>query len=92
MNAPAVFNLCEAAVWAAAAAVLFRRSAREPEPMRKLGRRTAAVLAVFSLTDLIEIRTGAWWDPWWLFALKLTCVLSLAAAGMAYRRLRNRHD
>lgn len=92
MDVPAIFNLVEAAVWAAAAAVLFARSAREPEPMRRLGRKTAAVLAVFSLTDLIEIRTGAWWDPWWLFALKLACVLSLAAAGVAYRRLRKPHD
>lgn len=88
MDAPGIFNLCEAAVWGTAAAVLFGRSAREPEPMRKLGRKTAAILAVFSLTDLIEIRTGAWWDPWRLLALKAACVLALAGAGTQYRKLR----
>lgn len=88
MDIPSIFNLCEAAVWGSAAAVMLSRSRWELEPLRSLGRNTAGVLAVFSLTDLIEIRTGAWWDPWWLFALKAACVAALLWAGIAYRRLR----
>lgn len=88
MNVSGIFNLCEAAVWGTAAAVMFVRSAKEVAPMRRLGRNTAGVLAVFSSTDLMEIRTGAWWDPWWLFALKAACVTALLWAGIEYRRLR----
>lgn len=88
MGVPGIFNLCEAAVWGTAAAVMFARSAKEVAPIRRLGRKTAGVLAVFSLTDLMEIRTGAWWDPWWLFALKASCVAALLWAGIRYRGMR----
>lgn len=88
MDVSGIFNLCEMAVWGTAAAVMLVRSAKESEPIRRLGQNTAGVLAVFSLTDLMEIRTGAWWDPWWLFALKAACVAALLWAGFEYRRLR----
>jgi hypothetical protein len=88
MDVSGIFNLYEASVWGAAAAVMFVRSGREAAPIRRLGRKTAGVLVVFSATDLMEIRTGAWWDPWWLLALKAACVAALLWAGVEYWRLK----
>ncbi|TBR18082.1 hypothetical protein EPO15_15615 [bacterium] len=89
MDVSGLYNLCEVLLWGTAAAVMFVRSSREEGPMRRLGKKTSAVLAVFSLTDVIEIKTGAWWDPWWLLTLKSACVVALVGAGIRYRKLRS---
>jgi hypothetical protein len=34
----------------------------------------AGAFLAFALSDVIETRTGAWWRPWWLLALKGSCV------------------
>ena len=34
-------------------------------------------LVLFGLSDVIEVQTGAWWRPWWLFAWKAACVIVL---------------
>lgn len=35
------------------------------------------VFVAFGLSDVVEMGTGAWWRPWWLFAWKAACVLAL---------------
>ena len=43
----------------------------------------------FSLSDVIEASTGAWWRPWWLLVLKGLCLavfLSLLLRYFAERR------
>lgn len=48
---------------------------------------------LFGVSDLIETRTGAWWRPWWLLALKGACLavfLVLLARHVAARRRRRR--
>jgi hypothetical protein len=44
-------------------------------------RRDQLILAVsllfFGVSDLIEVHTGAWWRPWWLFMLKALCLLGI---------------
>ena len=47
-------------------------------------RRTPAFVAsiafvLFALSDAVEIMTGAWWEPWWLFVWKAVCVVTLLA-------------
>jgi hypothetical protein len=32
---------------------------------------------LFGLSDIVEVQTGAWWRPWWLFCWKASCVLSM---------------
>jgi hypothetical protein len=55
-------NLTEAALWIAlAVAVLFRAKSWP-------GRALAAALVLFGISDLVETRTGAWYEPWWLLA------------------------
>jgi hypothetical protein len=46
---------------------------------------TASVL--FGISDIVETRTGTWYEPWWLFAWKAACVVCLLGCLAVYRRL-----
>ncbi len=48
----------------------------------------AGVFVLFGLSDVVEIQTGAWWNPWWLFVWKAACVLFFAWQYRLYRRNR----
>lgn len=71
------FNLAEGIFWAAAAGVIFWR-ARKNARVRGIGIGASLTFALFGVSDFIEVETRAWYTPWWLFALKAACVLSLA--------------
>ncbi len=79
-----VYNQFEAGFWflIALVLVLFYR--------RKLPRPWAWLLplsfAVFGVSDVIELDTGAWWRPWWLGAMKVACVLVFLLALRTYRQ------
>ena len=47
---------------------------------------TAVTLAVFGVSDFVEMTTGAWWRPWWLFPWKAACVVVLATEFMLHLR------
>jgi hypothetical protein len=40
----------------------------------------------FGGSDIVEVQSGAWWSPWWLFVWKASCVLSMAILFMVYLR------
>jgi hypothetical protein len=46
----------------------------------------AVVFVVFGGSDLVEVQTGAWWRPWWLFAWKAACVVAMFLLYLDYRR------
>ncbi len=81
------FNLGEGVLWLAIATVILVRTIRSPAP-RRLGYGAAVSFALFGLSDSIEIRTGAWYSPWPLLALKAACVVSLLGHLRAYRKSR----
>lgn len=92
MAVDAIFNLFEAALWFAISAVFFFRgmvrSGANPPVARTMRREMlllAAAFAAFGVSDVIESRTGAWWEPWWLLALKTVCVLVFLRAFWRYR-------
>jgi hypothetical protein len=31
----------------------------------------------FGISDLVEMRTGAWYRPWWLLIWKATCIMAI---------------
>lgn len=66
-----IFNLIESAWWTLLGAWILYRP---PQSFIFLHHRTlAASLFLFGLSDLIELWSGAWWRPWWLLLLKLSC-------------------
>lgn len=70
------FNALEALFWMALAIFLIVRS-RPTIPQRRVLRISALLLVFFAVSDVVEIRTGAWWSPWWLLLWKTLCVLGL---------------
>ena len=79
-----VYNQFEAGLWFLIALVLvvcYRR--RLPQPWRWL---LPAAFALFGVSDVIELDTGAWWRPWWLGVMKAACVLVFVLALRAHLR------
>lgn len=82
------FNIVEGVFWIAlglAALVVSFTAVRE---YRNLARFTAAALVLFGISDFIEVRTGAFWEPAWLLAINAACVLGIIAGMVWYFRIR----
>ena len=89
----AVFNYVEAAIWGVAGlCTIWRlRGKGNGSTLRVLSCVAAVAFLAFGLSDLVEVRTGTWYAPWWLFAWKAACVLTLLACYGSYKgRLRIR--
>jgi hypothetical protein len=72
-----VYNSCEISIWA-----IFGIGFLAAAVGRSGGPRTRCYLAalaffLFAASDAVELHTGAWWRPWWLFAWKALCVVVL---------------
>ena len=47
---------------------------------------TTLIFLFFGGSDIVEVQTGAWWSPWWLFVWKASCVLSMVILFWVYLR------
>jgi hypothetical protein len=83
----AIFNEIEAGLWfvIALSLAIWLRMQR---PWRWL---LPLSFAVFGVSDLIEVQTGAWWEPWWLLVMKAACVLVFLLAFRERRRQEKKH-
>ena len=74
------FNFWEALFWLFCGIVSFGKAVKNSIYRRKcivLG----VVFVVFGMSDFVEMQTGAWWQPWWLFVWKLLCMISITFVG-----------
>ena len=78
------FNLAEGILWTVLAILFFVRSHKFPA-WRTLMLGTSLSFLLFGISDFIEVRTRAWYEPWSLFVLKAACVLSLLIHFILYR-------
>jgi hypothetical protein len=86
-EAAETYNYIEIGIWAVIAVVVAAISLRRRGAARTQGLIAALTLAAFGASDYAEIRTGGeWWRPWWLFAWKTVCVLTLATLLLLARR------
>lgn len=85
-------NLIEAAFWFVLGFVGFFYSWRREPILRPALRLLSIVLVIFGASDLVESRTGAWWEPWWLFIWKALCVLAMLGCFVRYYRLTKRSE
>jgi hypothetical protein len=78
MGAVEKFNAAEAAWWLllAALAAAFGAGARGMTPRRQWA--LVTFLALFGVSDIVEVFTGAWWNPPALLLLKAVCLCGLA--------------
>lgn len=89
MDALAVFNGLEALFWMVVAVTVYRNSRSQPRDAG-IGRIAAIWFALFGVSDLFEMYTGAWWRPWPLLLLKGACVTALVVCGVLYRQRHRR--
>lgn len=85
MNYVQIFNIIEIIFWLGMGSLLMYYSMKKA-PSRKAHAAAAGItLLVFSITDIIEIFTGSWWDPWWLLALNMLCIFSLIMIYLTFK-------
>jgi hypothetical protein len=82
-------NYIEAGIWIAIALTFGVRIIRRSRTERYQALMAFLTFFFFGLSDIIEVQTGAWWRPWWLFVWKSLCVFSMAALLINYLRSRS---
>jgi len=79
-------NYIEAGIWGVFAS-FFTQAAFKNTGQIRIQRLIAAVtFLLFGLSDIVEVQTGAWWHPWWLFLWKSLCVISMVSLLILYWR------
>jgi len=76
-NFPLIFNSIESGIWAAMGVGFLLAAMRHTDSARMRCAFAALVFFFFGASDAVELYTGAWWRPWWLFAWKALCIVSL---------------
>lgn len=69
----AAFNGVEVVWWTGLAVFLWAQRRRTPRALRSLSAWAILLLLLMAISEVIELRTGAWWRPWWLAVWKFTC-------------------
>ncbi|NEQ41413.1 MAG: hypothetical protein F6K40_36555 [Okeania sp. SIO3I5] len=81
-------NYIEAGIWFIFAGA-FAISAINNRELVRLHRIVATfTFLLFGLSDIVEVQTGAWWHPWWLFVWKSLCVLSMFCLLISHLKIR----
>ncbi len=81
-------NYIEAGIWFIFAGA-FAISAMKNRDLVRLHRIVATfTFLLFGLSDIVEVQTGAWWHPWWLFVWKSLCVLSMFCLLISHLKIR----
>ena len=70
-------NLLEAALWCAIGFAFLIAAIRVSARRRYQCIVLAIAFIAFGASDIVEVRTGAWWRPWWLLLWKGGCVVTL---------------
>ncbi len=86
-----VVNYIEAGLWGLIAVAFMVTGIRRSD-QRATCLIAALVFLAFGLSDLVEVRTGAWWRPWWLLAWKALCLAVMLSLWMQHLRRGRRED
>ncbi|NEP59824.1 MAG: hypothetical protein F6K31_22935 [Symploca sp. SIO2G7] len=78
-------NYLEAGIWGTIAFGFYVQAIRKVGRLRHHAIITAVIFSLFGLSDIVEVETGAWWRPWWLFVWKSFCVICLFGLFVAYQ-------
>jgi len=79
-------NYSEALIWFLLA-IGFAVNAGKTSGRTRINRLiTTLIFLLFGGSHIVEVQTGAWWSPWWLFVWKATCILSMVILFWVYLR------
>ena len=79
-------NYIEAVIWGLFAGGFLINAKLKRKESRRNSLMGTVVFFLFGLSDLVEVETGAWWRPWWLFIWKASCVLGMLILLLLYLR------
>lgn len=82
------FNFIEGIYWLILGIFVLTLSKIIPQKYKKLALATFLILILFGITDFIEIKTGAYWIPWWLLAWNIFCIAGLILSIVWYIKLK----
>jgi len=88
MDACQLFNLVEGIFWIFIGVLFFIAANRPQNYSRRFWIIGGVNFVLFGLTDFIEIRSGTWWQPWWLLAGKALCLCVGAGLFIEFYRKR----
>mgnify|MGYP001227440322 CR=1 FL=1 len=83
-------NRIECLIWALIALIFLFRTFSFTDYRRSLCYTCAAAFFLFGLSDLVEVRTGAWYTPWWLLVWKIACAVVFITCFMVYLKRRKK--
>lgn len=89
MDILARFNLCEAIFWFVVSLILLLFGVYREKNIigqKKIFLFLSIILVLFGISDLIEIKTGAWWRPAWLLLFKAICVIGIIISVVFLRK------
>ena len=81
-------NYLEAALWCAIGLGFLVRAVRLSAKERGKCAMLGIVFIAFAGSDVLEVQTGAWWRPWWLFVWKAGCLAVMVQQLVQYLRRR----
>jgi hypothetical protein len=82
-------NYIEAGIWSVIGIGFTVRAVRTSGIVKYQSTLAAVTFFLFGLSDIIEVQTGAWWHPWWLFVWKSLCCFSMVGLLIAHLRTKN---
>ncbi len=84
------FNYIEAALWFAISLALCPTffNKKKPVSIRMNALVAAVAFFAFGVSDIIEARTGSWWQPPSLLVLNIGCVIVLIVCYIRHRKLK----
>lgn len=85
-----LFNFVEGLLWTAIGLIFAWRTFKKSK-FRRLEMGASVSFLLFGVSDFIEMRTGAWYTPWTLFALKAACVLSFLIHLRIYMTMKSKN-
>jgi predicted membrane protein len=83
-------NLIEAGLWFAFTVVLLAKALKAQARLRKIFLILSAAFFAFSISDVVESHTGAWWTPYWLLIWKVACVVIFFFGFREYYKVQRR--
>ncbi len=72
-NYTELFNCIEIVLWSVFGFTMLVKSRDSNPNQTHIFYLSSIAFFLFAISDYIEIQTGAWWNPWWLFVMEAAC-------------------
>ena len=84
------FNYFEIVLWSLFGLVMLIKSRDSNPNQTHIFYISSIAFFLFAMSDYIEIQTGAWWNPWWLFVMKAACVIAFIFCFIKYFKTKSK--